>query len=593
MSEVPRLAEARRLAMEDALNHSFKDGRLQNPDPFNFFRVLLPEVMFAALAAYEFSDPQGPFAGDNSLCENAITILERASEHFMPDGTVAEGDMNTPYFTLVPFTRALLSLDDRAEESWRTRMIDRAVKLFADAASHIVRTHHYLNPRALEAVGALGLHRLTGDQKYLDRCVECLDQLLRRQYACGAQPYHTGAWIWGRRPAQGYQFLTANLMLYLGFELSRQDAVEYVRRVADFSLVATNRRGEAFITTFEGLHKSHSLSCAGRQWPIAKALGDDRFQPLARTTYELWVKSALDFKTTRKLRTPVGGYLVALNDALYLGIKEEPKPPPFIPPSGRHILPDISTVIIHEPELDICMTLLTGLSAFAEADCGNVKLYALTPEITNKPTSHNAGTDALRGDFRVPTEQIECRERNGKTVLSGRVYTKWESDNKKDYSRVHYRMLEVTITYSDREIVLEYETKKNTQPEPVPSRLLLLLIVRPRSEPPRLQVGNELDTNPPPADSQETFFARASVDTVRFSAPDGSSIEIVPELSLADCVTAERPPHRVVPVRKKGPKRRGKVSVKPANEGSLRVAFEGLNVLDRGRYRVRFLPAKS
>jgi len=588
MNDVPTLSEVRRLAMEDALNCSFKDGLLQDRDTFEFFRVLLPEVMFAALAAYEFSDPQGHFVGDNRLRDAAVSILERVSEHFDATGTVAGGDMNTAYFTLVPFTRALLSLGDSANEPWRRRMIDRAVELFADAASHIVRTHHYLNPRAMEAVSALGLYRLTSDPKYMDRCVECLNQLLRRQYPCGAQPYHTGAWIWGRRPAQVYQFLTANLMLYLGFELGREDAVEYVRRVADFSLVATNRRGEAFVTTFEGLHKSHSQSSAGRQWPMAKALGDKRFRGLARTTYELWVKNALDLGRAHKRAARTPGYLVALNDALHLGIKEEPESEPFVPPAGRHILPDISTVIVHEPELDICMTVLTGNSAFAEADCGNVKLYALTPELTDEPTYRNAGTDALRGEFRVPTEQIECTRRNGKTVLSGRVYTEHESQDEKDYARVHNRMLEVTMTYTGSEMVLEYETKKNTQPEPVPSRLLLLLIARPKSKSPHLQIGQKLDTHPPPADSRETFFARASLGTVRFSAPDGSAIEVVPEVSLAECITAERPPGQIAPMRKEGPKQRVKVGVKPANEGSLRVAFEGLKVLDRGRYRIRF-----
>jgi hypothetical protein len=332
---------------------------------------------------------------------------------------------------------------------------------------------------------------------------------------------------------------------------------------------------------------------------MAKALGDQRFQGLARTTYELWAKSALDFETAQKSRRRAGGYLVALNDALHLGIKEEPKGEPFVPPAGPHILPDISTVIIHEPELDICMTLLTGHSAFAEADCGNVKLFALTPELADKPTSANAGTDALRGDFRIPSEQIECTERNGKTVISGRVYTTCEPEDKKNYSRVRYRMLEVTITSSEGEMVLEYETKKNTQPESLPSRLLLLLIARPKSQSPRVEIGREVDVNPPPAhtgrpygtaDSKETFFARASVDTVRFSAPDGSAIEIVPEVSLAECITAERPSEQTVPLGRTGPKQRVKVGVKQANEGSLRLAFEGPKVLDRGRYRIRFLP---
>ena len=63
----------------------------------------------------------------------------------------------------------------------------------------------------------------------------------------------------------------------------------------DYSLLATNRRGLAFVTVFEGLHKSRSAGCAGRQWPIARALGDERYAGLARTTYEIWARGALHF----------------------------------------------------------------------------------------------------------------------------------------------------------------------------------------------------------------------------------------------------------------------------------------------------------
>ena len=543
MSEVPTLNQMRRLAMEDALNRSFKGGKLQveKHDPTNFFGVLLPETMFAALAAYEFADAAGPL-----------------------------------------------------DQMGHSRLVDGCTKLFADAAENISRSHDYLNPRAMEAVGALGLHRLTGDQAYMQRCVECLDELLTRQYPCGAQPYHTGHWVWGRSPSPVYQFLTANLMLYLGFELGRDDAVEYVRRVADYSLLATNRRAEAFCTTFEGLHKSGTLGCVGRQGPMAAALGDERFRPLARTTYEVWVRKVTALgegcDEDTKMAAPKTGYLVALNEAQRLGLKEEPTGDPFVPRQGRHALADISTVFVHESGVDVSMSLLSGYSAFAEADCGDVKLFALTPELTDQPSHSHAGTHAMRYDWRVPSEQLECAECGGRTVLRGRVYTEYDKPRgERDESRVHNRLLEVTMSYADGEMILEYETLGDTLPEPVSSRLLFLLIARPPSASPRLQVGEELDTMPPPGESKETFFAKTAVATVRFEAPDGSAIEIVPELSTADCVTAERPPHRMVPW---GPRQYGrKTALKPANEGSLRVAFDGVKALDRGRYRIRFLPA--
>jgi hypothetical protein len=304
---IPDLDRARRLAIEDALDHSFRGGRLAvaDRDATNFFGVLQAETQFAALAAYEYADAGGPFAQDERLLRQAVAALEGVSEQFRPTGVVGDGDMNTPYFCLVPFTKAMLKLKDRIEPAWHGRMVARCVKLFADAADNINRTHDYLNPRGLEAVSALGLHRLTGDKAYRDRCGQCLDQLMTRIYPCGAQPYHTGLWVWGRKPAQGYQFLTAGLMLDLAFQLNRPDAADYVRRIMDFSLIATDRRGEAFVTIFEGLHKARSGSCAGRQWVIATALGDERFAGLARTTYEIWARQAFQFGQglDRKSRT--------------------------------------------------------------------------------------------------------------------------------------------------------------------------------------------------------------------------------------------------------------------------------------------------
>ncbi|MCD6394369.1 MAG: hypothetical protein J7M40_12775 [Planctomycetes bacterium] len=594
--QVPDLREVRRIAMLDALEHSFTNGRLNvlDCDADDFFRVLHPEVLFAALAAAEFVDPDGPLFGDRRLIEQATAALEGVSELFRPEGVVGAGDMNSPYFTLMPFTRAMRTLQGQVDEGWHTRMVDRCVKLYADAAEHINRTHDYLNPRGLEAVSAWGLYRLTGQQGYLDRCQECLDQLLTRLYPCGAQPYHTGLWVWGRRPAQGYQFLTAACMLYLGRELNRRDVIQYVRRIMDYSLVATNRHGEAFVTIFEGLHKSRSRQCAGRQWPIACALGDAKYIGLARTTYELWVEETLGNGSTAKeefrIHRPRTGYLVALNDALYMGVRTVPEAGRFIPPAGRHVLSDISTIFVHEADRDIAMTVLTGYSAFVEADWGNVKLYALTPELTEHPTYRNAGTDALRTDWRTPSEQIECVEWDGKAVLRGRVFTKWQTDREKDFSRLHNRFLDVTMTYTEGELLLEYHTVNNTQPEPVPSRLLFLLIARPRSASPKLRIAEAPERPLPSADSQEEFWAEGPVGTVRFSAPDSSAIEIVPEESLAEKVVAERPPCKMVPMKSTGLDRKHKfVSLKQANEGSLRLCFEGPNVLERGRYRIRFV----
>jgi len=91
----------------------------------------------------------------------------------------------------------------------------------------------------------------------------------------------------------------------------------------------------------------------------------------------------------------------------------------------------------------------------------------------------------------------------------------------------------------------------------------------------------EIET--PAADAKEAFWLEAGVERAVFSAPDGSSIEIVPEVSTAERLTLERPPARSVA--QTATKR---LVVKPAPEGSLRPAFEGPNALDRGRYRICF-----
>ena len=591
MASLPELPELRQILLENGLKHYQETGmfRWEGRGFLNAERV---ELMWAALAAFEFADPDGPLAGDERARDAATATLEAVSREFeIPTGAVG------PYFTLVPFTRALVSLKPFVEASWHRHQVERCEWLFAQAVANIYRTHDYLNPRGLEVVSCLGLHHLTGDKQYLNRLHECLDQLIIHHYPCGAQPYHTGNWVWGRRPAQVYQFLTASMMLQAALELGRQDVIDAVRRLADYALMATNRRGEALVTPFETLRKSKSLAAAGRQWAIAAALGDERFQGLVRTTYEKWALAALDLSAStgnHRLLEKIGPfYLEALTEALHMGVREIPKGDRFVPSPGRHILPDISTVFVHEPELDIAMTVLTGYSAFAEADCGNVKLYALTPEVTREPASHNAGTDALRADFRVPSEQIECTEKNGRVVLSGRVYIKLDAQSRPHLKRDCLRQFQVTITYENSEMVLEYETKWAAHNEPVPARLLFLFIARPTSEAPHLVIGNEVDINPPPADSGEAFLVQSKVSEVRFFAPDGSAIEVIPELSLAQSITAERPQAVWFKAAEKGQKRPVRRNSKPANEGSLRLAFEGPKVLDRGRYRIRFRPVLS
>jgi len=592
VDSAPTLRRAREIALAHALNRSFRGGRLQveGRDQRNFFAVLHPEVLFACLAAREYRDENGPFAWDVRARDAALAALEGVAAEFRPSGVVGAGDMNTPYFTLVPATRALLDLCGHVDEARHARLVERCARLYADAAANIPRLHDYLNPRAMEAVGALGLARLTGEEPYRQRCLECLDELLKRQYPCGAQPYHTGGWIWGRKPAQAYQYLTASLMLYLGRELGREDAVQYVRRLMDYSRFATNRRGEAFVTTFEGLHKARTLGCAGRQWPIAAALGEARFRPLARATYELWARTALDMERETVAPGAETSSLVALVDALHLGVEEVPSAPPFLPEPGRHLFHDISAAMVHEPGLDLCMSLLSGYSAFAEADCGDVKLFALTPELTDEPTFKNAGTDAARVDWRVPSEQLECTKVDGRIRLRGRVYTKWDGEPAEtgDTGCLHNRLLDVTMEYAQGELVLTYETIRNTQRGPVPSRLLLLLIARPPQEAPVLALPGKGELRPPPAASGQTFRVEAGVGPVRFSARDGSRIEVVPERSMADRIVAERPPPKAIPRAEGEPFKT--IAVRPANEGSLRLCFEGPDVLDEGRYRVRFLP---
>jgi hypothetical protein len=61
----------------------------------------------------------------------------------------------------------------------------------------------------------------------------------------------------------------------------------------------------------------------------------------------------------------------------------------------------------------------------------------------------------------------------------------------------------------------------------------------------------------------------SGVGRLRISALDGSALEIVPEDSLAEKITAERPPEEWVQDRDTR-----RVRVKQANEGGLRLAFQ-------------------
>lgn len=584
----PDLAELRARVLEDALGRSFRDG-VPGPnvrrDTDGHMRIRR-ELMFAQLLAWEFADPGGPMGGDARLERLVIPALERAGGAMQGLGFKPGEAGPGAYFVLSAYARALRALAPHVDPRWLAARVGEGERLYRAAELALDRTPEYLNARALEAETCFGLHRLTGRPEYLARCRECLDALVERQYPCGAQPYHTGGWIWGRRPAQVYQFLSASLMLHLGKELGHGEAVAFVRRLMDYALLATTRRGECFVAVFEGLHKTATLSCAGRQWVCAAGLGDARFRGLARRAYAVYAEGLIDdpFERHENFRHE------ALVEALELGIRAAPDPAPFSPSPGTHVLPDISTIFVHEPRLDLAMTVLTGYSALAEADAGSVRLYALTPELTADPSSRNAGLDAVRTDWRRPSEQVACRVEVGRALLSGRGCTKWTvtGEAKGDPARdIHTRELLVTMTWERGTLVLEYETLRNSRPDPLPSRLVLLLFAYPRDRSARLVLPGLGDLAVPAAEAPEAFRAEAPVGPATFAAPDGSRLEIVPELCLASAITAMRPPRPPAPA--------GGADAMPgaalAKEGGLRLAFEGPNVLDRGRYVMRFIPA--
>ena len=418
--DVPTLPELRKMLIEDALNRSFTGGELQPNALWKETREgpnMRRELMYTALLSVEYADADGPCGGDGRLEQAVMASLRRNAERFEAS-LAAVGDPMAG-FLLVPYTWSLLTLKDGLEAKEFSRLVASAVRLHDAAAAQNELTHEYLNARALETAACLNLHRLTGEQRFMDRCVECLDNMIVRQYACGAQPYHTGMWIWGRKPAQVYQYLAASMMLYVSRLLDREDGVAYVRRMMDYSLRVTTRRGECFVSTFEGLHKARTLYAAGRQWLLAAALGDERFRGLARSTYEIWadgvVKFCADSQTPLDRSMRESFPFEALTEAMLMGVREAPdEKRRFVPPAGLYALEDISATIVHEPKLDLCMSLLSGYSAFAEADCGAVKLFAVTPELSDEPTYSNAGTDALRAYFQKPSEQIDCRNADPK-----------------------------------------------------------------------------------------------------------------------------------------------------------------------------------
>ena len=565
----------RRSLIRNLEEREYTAGRLNNPkrDPGHFFGTILPELKFAVLLAAESDDT--PEAGRRLA--TAASVLEEAAAKFTPEGRIGTiNDLNSVSFGLVPYTEALLRLRNRIPDGRWLALREAAVRLFDNAAVHINQTVDYLNPRGMDALVAVNLHALTGEPRFRDKTAYWLDELAARQYPCGAQPYHTAGWIWGRKPAQAYQLLTVTMMLAAGRRLGRADTEAYVKRLMDFETLACNRRAEPFVTLFEGLHKSQSTSCDGWLWPLAFALNEPRFHPLGKAVYARW---------RDRVSTSCPGAVSGLVNALLLDVNAIPAAAPFIPSQGLHACPDISAIFIHEPERDIGLSLLTGYSSIAEADAGSVKLYALLPELTDHPTYRNTGLDAVRLDWKVPSEQDACRVDGNRALLAGRGFTKWIlSEGPTDAARhLHTRELHIELTYENGELVLSYRTLKNTHPEQLPSRLLFLLIALPRSEAPVLRLGNASFT-PPPADAKEPWSAEAPVGPVTFAAADGSAIEIIPEQSRALRLTAERP-HLELKV--ENPILA--TPVKPANEGSLRLAFEGPDVLEEGRYRIRFI----
>ncbi len=547
----------------------------------DFFNVTRCEVDWAAVAAAEWADAQGPFYHNEMLRESAFTALEECAATFTLDGLVGTmGDANSPYFALVVMAFALVKLRDGGANEARVERITRACEMLFDTAL-IKRpaVMEYMNARALEAASLLGLHQLTGRQDYLDLCRHRMDALLKAQYPCGAQPYHIGGWIWGRRPAQVYQLLSATKMLYVGRALGMPEVEGFVRRIMDYELMSMTWRGDTLTTPFEGLYKVAQGICLPWQWPLALAMGDAKYLPMAQVTYDRWL-AGLDRTYSRRF---IGRYTdpaLGLMCMHLLDVRSMPgMPTRFSPTQGIHALKDISTVFVHEPRVDMAMTLLTGYSAWVEAECGDVRVLALGPEVTDNPTYRNFGTDAVRLDWKVPSEQDQCEAVDGKVTLKGRSFTKWDSENVKgaDLARLHTRELEVTMAYAQRELTLTYKTIQDKSVEPVSSRILLLIGVFPKEAPGKLRIGTQ-EWETPAAGVSGAYRVEAPPGPVAFEAPDGSRVEVTMEGAGAERIVVERAAFAM---------RDGQV-VKPGNDGFLRLSFEGTDVLKAGVLRLRF-----
>ncbi len=596
---VASLAEVRRLCLEHALDTAFDaDGRLrcQERNQENFFGVVLPELRFALLCAAAAADPSYGFPDDPRLLPRAAAVLERVSGQFRDDGRIAGmGDMNSPFFGLIPYANALLLLQGRLPAADHKLLTEKALALYHAARRHIDCTLDYLNPRGMEAATTLALHRLTGADGLRQRAEECLNALLSRQYACGAQPYHTGGWIWGRKPAQAYQLLTATVMLHAGRLLQQPEADDYVRRLLRFVVLTTNSTGRPAVYCFEGLHKAGRGGPLKWIWPLAAALGDEEFRGLGATAMALWQAETLKFATQNDrmlaMSSPATGYLNALENAILLGVDAVPAAPPFTPQPGVHALPDISTIVAHAPGRDVCMTLLTGYSAFMEGVSGGASLLAVTPELTDQPTHSNCGTDPVRLDWSVPTEQDECRlETGGRALLRGRVYSKWDvsgGPGKPDPDlHLHRRKLQVGMEWDGTTAILRYRTLENLQAGPVPARLLFLLVAEPRPAKPRLELADGSVFQLPAATEKVSFHHQTTVQSLRFLAPDGHGFEIVPVQTTAARLLIERQEPMWRPANTSAGIHE---PVRPANEGSVRIAFDGPDTLDQGEFLIRFV----
>ncbi len=584
-SEVESIQFLRRNFLTTARRELFENGLLKPSlrKPGFFFSSILPELQFATLLAEEV---RAGHPDALSLAEEAVHALEESRLCFTSEGRIGTvNDINSVSFGLVPFTETLLRLSGQVPSDSLTPLVEAAVTLFDHAALHINQTPDYLNPRGMDALAAFNLFLLTGAPRFQEKSDFWLRELLARQYPCGAQPYHTGGWIWGRKPAQGYQLLTATMMFVLGRRRPNPDALAYVNRLLEFERLACNRWGEPFLTVFEGLHKCHTPSVLAWLWPLATASNLPSLRSLARAAYERW--RGVPVPHHNRVR-PLSFYpLQALFNATLLDLPQPPSPSfPFQPPPGIHACPDISALFIHEANCDVALSLLTGYSGIAEGVAGSVKLYALTPELTDNPSHSNAGLDALRLDWRVPSEQEECRVENGRGILAGRGFTKWIlTEGRGNPERhLHTRELAIRMEWADQTLDLEFKTVQNRLTTPIPSRLLFLLIAYPRSARPKLSIGPHL-FEPPAAEEFTVWFQQAPVAPVTFEAPDGSALHIEPIRTHALRITAERPDHSHAETDGE------KIIIrKHANEGALRLAFEGPDVLKEGRFHIRFRP---